>query len=66
MVYVFIFIALRALRFEPRFILLAGAAALGWLGLVLYVVFSVSGDPMDYPRLRYLFNIQRHPYRRRS
>ena len=47
MVYVFIFIALRALRFEPRFILLAGAAAaLGWLALVLYVVFSVSGDPM--------------------
>lgn len=47
MIYVFIFIGLRALRFEPRFILLAGAAAaLGWLGLVLYVVFSVSGDPM--------------------
>ena len=46
MIYVFIFIALRALRSEPRFILLAGAAALGWLGLVLCVVFSVSGDPM--------------------
>ena len=27
MVYVFIFIALRALRFEPRFIILSGAAA---------------------------------------
>jgi adenylate cyclase len=27
MIYAFIFIALRALRFEPRFILLAGAAA---------------------------------------
>ena len=47
MIYVFIFIALRALRFEPRFILLAGAAAaVGWLGLVLYVVLSVDGDPM--------------------
>jgi len=47
MINVFIFIGLRALRFEPRFILLAGAAAaLGWLGLVLYVVFLVAGDPM--------------------
>ncbi len=47
MIYVFIFIALRALRFEPRFILIAGAAAvLGWLFLVLYVVFSVPEDPM--------------------
>ncbi|MBC8337840.1 MAG: adenylate/guanylate cyclase domain-containing protein [Rhodospirillales bacterium] len=47
MIYVFIFIALRALRFEPGYILLAGAtAALGWLALVLYVVFSVPEDPM--------------------
>lgn len=47
MIYVFIFIALRALRFEPRFILLAGATAVfGWLCLVLYVVFSVPEDPM--------------------
>jgi len=47
MMYVFIFIALRALRFEPRYILLSGsAAALGWLGLVLYVLFSVPEDPM--------------------
>jgi len=47
MIYVFIFISLRALRFEPRYILLSGAAAvIGWLGLVLYVIFSVSGDTM--------------------
>jgi adenylate cyclase len=47
MVYVFIFIALRALRFEPRFILVAGAAAaIGWLILMLYVVLSVQGDTM--------------------
>ncbi len=47
MVYVFIFIALRALRFEPRFILIAGAAAAtGWLLLVFYVVFAVPEDPM--------------------
>jgi len=47
MIYVFIFIALRALRFEPRFILIAGAAAIvGWMILVLYVIFSVPEDPM--------------------
>ena len=47
MLYVFIFIALRALRYEARFILLAGAAAaLGWLIMVLYVVIEVPGDTM--------------------
>ena len=47
MIYVFIFIALRALRFEPRFIILSGAAAgVGWLILVLYVIWSVPGDTM--------------------
>lgn len=43
--YVYIFIALRALRFEVRYVVLAGiAAALGWLALTGYVVF---GDPAD-------------------
>ena len=43
----FIFIALRTLRYEARFILLAGAAAaLGWLLMVLYVVIAVPGDTM--------------------
>ena len=43
--YVFIFIALRALRFEPRFVFAAGlCAALGWLGLVIYVI---EVDPSD-------------------
>jgi len=45
--YVFIFIALRALRFEPRYILLTGLAAiLGWVGMVAYVVFSDYSNPM--------------------
>jgi len=36
-IYLFVFIALRALRFDPRFVLTAGlAATLGWLFLVLY------------------------------
>ncbi|MFH1806887.1 MAG: adenylate/guanylate cyclase domain-containing protein [Pseudomonadota bacterium] len=47
MMYVFIFIALRALRFDPRYILLAGGtAALGWLALVLYVIWSEGGHSM--------------------
>ncbi len=47
LLYVFIFIALRALRYEAHFILLAGgAAALGWLSMVLYVVMAVPGDTM--------------------
>ena len=45
LLYVFIFIALRALRFEARFVLLTGLFfALAWLALVFYVV---SIDPQD-------------------
>ncbi len=47
MLYVFIFISMRALRFEPSYILLSGAAAaVGWLVLVLYAIFAVPGNPM--------------------
>ncbi|MEE8507107.1 MAG: adenylate/guanylate cyclase domain-containing protein, partial [Kiloniellales bacterium] len=47
LLYVFIFIALRALRFEARFVLVAGVvAALGWLVLVLYVITVDPGDNM--------------------
>ena len=39
LLYVFIFISLRALRFDYRFVLTAGITAmLGWLGLVAYAV----------------------------
>jgi len=45
LLYVFIFIALRALRFEARFVIAAGlAAAAGWSVLVLYVI---TVDPSD-------------------
>lgn len=45
--YVFIFIALRALRFEPGYIFLAGGtAAAGWAVLMIYVVTAEAGDPM--------------------
>jgi adenylate cyclase len=41
--YVYIFIALRALRFEVQYVVLAGAAAaFGWVMMIGYVVF---GDP---------------------
>lgn len=41
LMYVFIFIGLRALRFDPRFVLTTGLVAVaGWLGLVGYAVLS--------------------------
>ena len=47
MIYVFIFIALRALRFEPRYILITGGVSvLGWLALVLFAVSATPGDTM--------------------
>ena len=47
MLYVFIFIALRSLRFQPSFVIAAGAAAaLGWLGLVLYAVNAQNGGTL--------------------
>jgi adenylate cyclase len=47
LLYVFIFIALRALRFEARFVVLAGVvAALGWGAMILYVVVIDSTDAM--------------------
>ena len=44
LLYVFIFIALRALRFEAGYVLLAGAsAAIGWIILLGYAVFFDDG-----------------------
>ena len=45
LLYVFLFIALRALRFEARFVLFAGfTAVVGWIGLIYYVL-SGKGGP---------------------
>ena len=45
--YVFIFIALRALRFEPGYVLLAGIiAAIGWLLMVFYAISIEPSNPM--------------------
>jgi adenylate cyclase len=47
LLYVFIFIAIRALRFKPRFVLAAGAAAaIGWALVIVYVVRIDPGDNM--------------------
>jgi adenylate cyclase len=47
LLYVFIFIALRALRFQARFVILAGlTAAVGWLLMVWYVISVDPRDPM--------------------
>ncbi len=44
LLYVFIFIALRALRFEARFVIVAGiVAAVGWLTLAAYSIFRADG-----------------------
>ena len=45
LLYVFIFIALRALRFDARYVILAGATAVaGWAILVLYASAFETGD----------------------
>jgi len=47
LLYVFLFIALRALRFEARFVLFTGFVAIvGWVALILYVL-SGKGGPED-------------------
>lgn len=47
LLYVFIFIALRALRFQARFVVLTGAvAAVGWLLMIGYVLVAEQGNPM--------------------
>ena len=47
LLYVFIFIAIRALHFDPRFVIATGlSAALGWVIMMLYVLFSDPADMM--------------------
>ena len=47
LLYVFIFIALRALRFEAKYVIIAGlVAALGWVAMVLYVTIVDPADSM--------------------
>lgn len=51
MLYVFIFIALRVLRFEPLYVIAAGlAAAAGWLALVTYAIMDEGVITRDFVR----------------
>ena len=44
LLYVFVFIALRALRFEARYVIAAGVvAALGWSALAAYAIYATGG-----------------------
>lgn len=56
LLYIFIFIALRALRFEARYVVLAGAtAATGWLAMAGYAILSdPSGSVVTRDYVRYL------------
>ncbi|MGQ0565376.1 MAG: adenylate/guanylate cyclase domain-containing protein [Gemmobacter sp.] len=45
MIYLFIFIALRVLRFDPRYVLLSGLIAVaGWLAMVAYALLANMGE----------------------
>ena len=47
LLYLFIFIAIRALHFDPRFVVSTGvSAAVGWVLMVIYVMFSDPADSM--------------------
>lgn len=47
LLYVFIFIAIRALRFHPKFVLTAGlVASIGWAAMIFYVLRIDPGDNM--------------------
>lgn len=55
LLYVFIFIALRALRFEARFVILAGVvAAFGWAMLIGYVLMASSNPMITRDYIAYL------------
>jgi len=47
LLYVFIFVSLRTLRFEPTYVIAAGtAAAVGWVALVWYAVDTMGPEPL--------------------
>lgn len=57
LLYVFLFIALRALRFEARFVVFTGiVAAVGWVLLVLYVLSGYGGpdNPTTHDFVEYM------------
>lgn len=59
--YVFTFIALRALRFEPVWVVLSGlTAAAGWLALLGYAVATAPSNPITWDYVTSLRSLQIH------
>ena len=59
--YIFILIALRALRFEPVWVVLSGAsAALGWLLLLAYALQAAPANPVTWDYVTSLRSTQIH------
>ncbi|KJK22531.1 adenylate cyclase [Burkholderiaceae bacterium 16] len=59
--YIFILIALRALRFEPAWVALSGlTAALGWLLLLHYALAHATGNPVTWDYVTSLRSSQIH------
>ncbi len=59
--YVFILIALRALRFEPVWVILSGlTAATGWLILIRYALLHASSNPVTHDYVTALRSTQIH------
>jgi len=55
LLYVFIFIALRALRFEARYVVAAGlVAAAGWTGLASYAVYTTGTEMVTRDYVYYM------------
>ena len=55
LLYVFIFVALRALRFDALYVVLAGlVAALGWFLMVAYVFYFQGMDPLTRNYVEYM------------
>nr|WP_281414922.1 adenylate/guanylate cyclase domain-containing protein [Aurantimonas sp. DM33-3] len=53
--YVFVFIAIRAFRFDPAWVLATGAAAaLGWVGLTLYAIDAEGTDAITRSFVAYI------------
>ncbi len=60
--YVFIIIALRALRFDPLWVLLSGfTAAIGWIVLTAYAIVKAPGNPLTWDYVTYMGSSQIHP-----
>ncbi|MBL8483270.1 MAG: adenylate/guanylate cyclase domain-containing protein [Rhodocyclaceae bacterium] len=61
LVYVFMLISLRALRFEPVWVLLSGAtAALGWVAMVANAYYRAPANPVTWDYVTSLRSMQIH------